>query len=203
MNDAAPIETRKARLLRVAPALAESLKLEQLTPAAIGAAADLSGSDFVAEFGDVESYVAELHRHFLDGLLARMLRETGELKPGIERILRASTAQLNACQEQRALRGWFAEARRKMPRIAEDIHQRNRGTAMMISIELSALGCAEPMIIARFYSTMMLEAAQMEADAGHAVAEVRQALRDFLLTWVLRRPVSPRTPAESPQPVSG
>ena len=203
MNDAAPTETRKARFLSVAPTLAETLKLDQLTPAAISAFARLSEAEFAVEFGNVEGYVAELHRKFLDGLLERMLNDTGELKPGIERVLKASFAQLNACLEQRSVRAWFAEARRKMPRIAEEMHQRNRGTSMMISMELATLGCADPMIVARFYTTMMVEAAQMEADAGRLVAEVRQALRDFLVTWVLRRPVSPQIPSGSPQPVSG
>jgi hypothetical protein len=207
MNDAAPTETRRARFLSVAPALAESLKLDQLSKPAICAAAALPEAEFVEEFGNVEGYVAELHKKFLDGLLARMIRDTGELKPGIERILKASFAQLDGCLEQRALRAWFAEARRKLPRVAEDIHQRNRGTSMMISIELGTLGCAEPMIVARFYTQLMLEAAQMEADAGALVPEVRQALRDFLLMWVLSRrpvgPVSPKTPSGSLRPVSG
>jgi hypothetical protein len=203
MNAAAPTETRKSRFLSVAPTLAETLKLEQLTPAAVCAFARVQEAEFAEEFGTVEGYVAELHRQFLDGLLERMLRETAELKPGIERVLKASLAQLNACLEQRALRAWFAEARRRMPRIAEELHQRNRGTSMMISMELATLGCADPMIVARFYTSMMLEAAQMEADAGRLVPEVRQALRDFLVTWVLRRPVSPQTLSGSPQPVSG
>lgn len=204
MNDAAPTETRKSRFLSAAPRLAETLKLDQLTAAAICDATKLPEREFVDEFGSVEGYVADLHRKFLDGLLARMIRETGELKPGIERILRASFAQLDGCLEQRPVRAWFTDARRKLPRVVEEIHQRNRATAMMISIELAELGCREPMIIARFYTTMMVEAAQMEADAGERVAEVRQALRDFLLSWVLsRRSVSLQTPAGSPQPVSG
>ncbi len=191
MDDAAVIETRKARLLSAAPALAESVKLDQLTATGICAAAKLPERDFAAEFDSVESYVAELHRKFLDGLLARMIRETGDLKPGIERILKASFAQLNGCLEQRQLRAWFADARRKMPRIAEDIHQRNRGTSMMISIELGTLGCRRPMIIARLYCQMMLEAAQMEADAGGAIPELRQALRDVLTMWLpARSPVA-------------
>jgi TetR/AcrR family transcriptional repressor of nem operon len=187
MNDYVQVETRKGRFLSAASGLADQLKLDQLTPAAIAAAANLGEHEFAEEFGTVSDYVAELHRRFLDGLLARMIQAAGDLKPGIERILRSSISQLDACLEQRALRAWFSDARRRIPRVAEELHQRNRGTAMMISIELSELGCHEPMIIARFYTTMMLEAAQMEADAGRAVAEVRQALRDFLLTWILAR----------------
>ncbi|HZP11239.1 MAG TPA: hypothetical protein VFB36_02325 [Nevskiaceae bacterium] len=204
MNDAAPTETRKARFLAAASTLAETLKLDQLSVAAVCDEARLTAPEFIEEFGSVEGYVGELHRKFLDGLLARMIRETGELKPGIERILRASFAQLDGCLEQRAQRAWFADARRKLPRVMEEIHQRNRATAMMISIELAELGCREPMIVARFYTTMMVEAAQMEADAGAAVPEVRQALRDFLIAWVLsRRSVSPQMPSGSPLPVSG
>src|SRR5215831_8199663 len=119
MNDAVPNESRKARFLSVAPVLADAFKLDQLTPAAICDAAQAAERDFVEEFGTVEGYIAELHKKFLDSLLARMIRDTGDMKPGIERVLRASLAQLDACMEQKTLRAWFAEARRKMPRIAE------------------------------------------------------------------------------------
>jgi hypothetical protein len=184
MNDFVPVETRRGRFLSVAPALAEQLKLDQLTPAAICAAAKLREEEFFEEFGSVGDYVAELHRKFLNGLLARMVQEVGDLPPGIDRIMRSSATQLDACLEQRALRSWFAEARRKVPRVAEEIHQRNRGTAMMISIELTAMRCKRPMIIARLYCAMMLEAAQMEADAGGPIPELRQGLKDLLTLWL-------------------
>ena len=187
IHEAPPRENRKQRFLDIAPALAEQVKLDQLTPAAICAAAKLAEPEFIEEFRTIEAYVAEAHRKFLDRLLGRMVHESNDLPPGIERILRSSFAQLNGCLEQRALRGWFAEARRRFPRVAEEIHQRNRGTSMMISIELTALGCRRPMIIARLYCVMMLEAAQMEADAGGPVPELRQALRDFLAMWIPAR----------------
>ncbi len=184
MNDFTPVETRRGRLLSVAPTLAEKLRLEELSASAIAAAARLSESDFTQEFASIGDYLAEAHKKFLDGMLGRMIHEAGSLPPGIERIMRSSLAQLNGCLEQRALRGWFAEARRKVPRVAEELHVRNRGTAMMISIELKALHCRRPMIIARLYCAMMLEAAQMEADAGGAIPELRQALKDFLAMWI-------------------
>jgi TetR/AcrR family transcriptional repressor of nem operon len=187
MNDFAPVETRRHRFLSVAPQLAAELKLDELTPRAIAAAAKLPEADFADEFGDVGAYVSELHRKFMDGLLAHMIEEADPLPPGIDRIMRSSAAQLNACLQQRPLRAWFADARRKVPRVAEEIHVRNRGTAMMISIELKTLGCKRPMIIARLYGAMMLEAAQMEADAGGAIPEMRQALKDFLEMWIPAR----------------
>jgi len=187
MNDFAAVETRRGRFLSVAPSLAERCKLDDLTPALIAAEAKLPERDFADEFGTIPDYVAELHRKFLNGLLARMVHDVGDLPPSIERIMKSSEAQLNACLEQRALRAWLAEARRKMPRIAEEIHQRNRGTSMMISIELATLRCKRPMIIARLYCAMMLEAAQMEADAGGPIPEMRQGLRDFLAMLVPQR----------------
>ena len=186
MNDAVTMETCRARFLTVAPALAGKTKLAQLTPALIAGAARLSEQEFNAEFAGVADYVAVLHTQFLNSLLARMVQESGDLPPGIDRILCSSYAQLNACLEQGTLRAWFAEARRKIPRVAEELHIRNRGTSMMISIELSTLGCKRPMIIARLYCVMMLESAQMEADAGGPVPEVRQALRDMLTMWLPR-----------------
>jgi len=189
MNDFVPVETRRGRFLSIASQLSEQIRFDQLTPAAIAAAAKLPERDFIEEFGSVDEYLVQAHKKFLDGLLARMIQESGNLAPGIDRIMRSSLAQLNACLEQRSLRAWFAEARRKVPRVAEDLHVRNRGTAMMISIELKTLGCKRPMIIARLYGQMMLEAAQMEADAGGPIPELRQALRDFLEMWIAPKTV--------------
>jgi len=181
-------ESPRKQALRAAWRLAELFKLEQLTPEIIAESAGLGVEAFIAEFGSVAQFLDEAHTLYLDDILARIVREASQMPPSLDRILRASTAQLDYCLEQHAFRNLIADARRRVPLVAESLHKRNRGTSLMISIELKALGCKSPMVIARCYCQMVLEAAQIEADAGAVVAEARQALRDFLAMWVPAKP---------------
>lgn len=181
----AEMQSRRELLLAAAPRLAELLKLEQLTPAIIAEAASVSEADFTAEFGTLGDYMAVVHHNYLEMILARLIRETGQMPPSLDRILRASLLQLDICLEVRALRSLIMDARRQIPRVAEDLYQRNRGTSLMISLELKKLGCKHPMVIARYWCQMVLEAAEIEADAGGKVPEARQALSDFLDLWCL------------------
>ncbi len=184
MSATASKGSRRSRLLAAATPLAERHALAELTPAVVAEAAGLTLADFAAEFETVGDYLAEVHHQYLEGILTRIVAEAGGMPPSLERILLASTIQLDICLEQHALRNLIAEARRGVPRVAEDLHKRNRGTALMISIELKSIGCRQPMITARLYCMMVLEAAQIESDAGVKVPEVREALRAFLATWV-------------------
>jgi TetR/AcrR family transcriptional repressor of nem operon len=177
--------TTRSRLLAAAPKLAAKLHLAQLTPEVIAKGARLSAADFMVEFsGGVDEYLDELNQQFLESILSRIVAQAGSLPPGLERMARASSTQLDICLEDRSLRSLLVEARRLVPRVAEAMHRRNQVTAMMISLELKKLGCPQPLVIARLYCMMVLEAAQIEADAGAAVPEVRKALADFLGSWV-------------------
>lgn len=188
----AAMESRRNRLLDAAPRLAELFTLDQLKPDIVAEAASLTEADFNAEFASVGHYLGEVHTRFMEFIRARLLREAGDLKPGLERILRAAGVQLDICLEQRALRNWLAEARRKIALVANDLHMRNRAYSMMISLELSNIGCKQSMsmVVARLFCQMILEAAQIEADAGAKMPEVRQALHDFLAMWLPVKPAA-------------
>lgn len=173
-------ETRRSRLLAAAAALAGRLRLDQLTVDAVAAGAGLTKTDFLAEFDGIDTYLVELHHQFMEHILASIVKDAGKLPPSLERMGRASSVQLDICLEQRALRGLLAEARRMVPRVADVFHRRNQVTAVMISIELKSLGCSQATMFGRFYCMMVLEAAQIEADAGKMVPEARAALADFL-----------------------
>jgi AcrR family transcriptional regulator len=173
-------EPRRLRLLTAATELAEKHRLDQLTIDAIAAGAGLTKTDFLAEFDSVDAYLVELHNQFMEHILSSIVKDAGKLPPSLERMGRASAIQLDICLEQRALRGLLAEARRMVPSVADVFHRRNQVTAVMISIELKSLGCTRAAMFGRFYCMMVLEAAQIEADAGKLVAEARSALADFL-----------------------
>ncbi len=183
-------ENPRKQILRAAWRLAELFKLEQLTPEIVAESAGISVEAFTAEFGSVAQFLDEAHTLYLDDILARIVKEAGQMPPGVDRILRASLVQLDYCLEVRAFRNLIAEARRRVPQVAESLYRRNRGTSLMISIELKALDCKNPMVIARYYCLMVLEAAQIESEAGAAVPEARQALRDFLAMWIAAKPAA-------------
>ena len=147
---------------------------------ATSAAAGLTKADFLAEFDSIDAYLVELHHQFMEQILSSIVKDAGKLPPSLERMDRASSVQLDICLEQRALRGLLAEARRMVPRVADVFHRRNQVTAVMISIELKSLGCRQATMFGRFYCMMVLEAAQIEADAGKIVPEARRTLADFL-----------------------
>ena len=173
-------ETHRSRLLAAASVLANELRLDQLTIDAIAAHAGLSHADFLKEFDSLDAYLVELHQQFMEHILASIVKDAGPLPPSLERMGRASSVQLDICLEQRALRGLLSEARRMVPSVADVFHRRNQVTAVMIGIELKALGCKQPTLFGRFYCMMVLEAAQIEADACKMVPEARRALADFL-----------------------
>ncbi len=176
----ATVESRRDRLLAAAPRLADLLRLEQLTPGLIAEASSVSEADFCAEFDGVGDYMAATHHRYMEMILSRLIRETGQMRPGPERILRASMLQLDICLEVRALRSLIMQARRQIPQVAEDLYKRNRATSLMICLELKSLGCKHPLVTARYWCQLVLEAAEIEADAGVRVPESRQVLHDFL-----------------------
>lgn len=174
------VPSRRNRLLATAPRLAELFTLEQLTPELVAEAAQLGEADFHAEFKTFGDFMAEVHHHYLEKILGRLIRDTGSMPPSADRILRASLLQLDLCLEMAALRRLIMQARRQIPRVAEDLYKRNKGTSLMISLELKTLGCKHPMVAARYWCQLVLEAAEIEADAGGKVMEARGMLVDFL-----------------------
>lgn len=174
--------------LAVAAQLAETLRLDQLTPASIAAQCGLTPDEFLAAFPSVDDYLVEVHQQFMARLLETIVADAGALPPSLQRIVRASLVQLDYCLQHRALRNLLAEARRLVPKLAQIFHKRNQTTAMMIAMELKNLGCAQSIDVGRLYCMMVLEAAQIESDAGAAVPEMRQLLADFL---ALRMPAKP------------
>ncbi len=177
-------EAARKDILRAAWRLAELFKLAQLTPEIIADAASISLADFNTRFKSVSEYLDQVHTLYLEDNLERILGKTGQMPPGLERIYRGAIAQLDYCLEARAFRNLMTEARRSVPQVAESQYARNRSTAMLISLELKALGCKSPTVVARYYCLMALEAAQIESEAGAVVPDARQALRDFLAMWI-------------------
>lgn len=177
----------RQRLLEVAPQLARNVAFEQLTPAVIAAQAGLDERAFMDVFDSVDAYLLELNEQFQDTILQRLVASSSGMKPGLQRMRHASETQLDICLEHRDLRSLLVQARRLVPRVAAALHKRNQTTAIMISIELKSLGCQHSKPIGRLYCMMVLEAAQIEGEAGSALPEVREALAEFLARWVPAR----------------
>lgn len=175
------------RLLDLAPQLAQSVPFDQLTPSTIAAAANLDERTFLEAFDSVDAYLLELNERFQDSILERLVASSNGMKPGLQRIRHATETQLDICLEHRDLRSLLVNARRLVPRVAAALHKRNQTTAIMISIELKSLGCLHSKPIARLYCMMVLEAAQIEGEAGEVMPEVREALAEFLVRWLPAR----------------
>lgn len=170
----------RERLLAAAAPLAERHALDQITPLLVAQTAGLTETDFTQHFKNIGNYFEAVNTAFLDAILARLISEVGSMPLSLERILKASLVQLDYCLDHRALRGLIATARRQIPKVAESQHQRNKATAVLIAIDLKSLGCTEPTVMGRYYCMLVLEAAQIEADAGGPVPRARETLRKFL-----------------------
>lgn len=175
MNDSG-----SSRLMVAGAALGEKYQLQELSPEVIADCTGLTREQFHAQFGAVDVYLEQVHQQFMERLLQTLVVSAGSLPRGLDRLGRASIAQLDFCLKHRALRGLLADARRLVPRVAAAFHKRSHTTALMIGIELKSLGCQHPQVIARLYCMMVLEAAQIEADAGAPVPAARRALQEFL-----------------------
>lgn len=188
-----------SRLVAAGMALSAKYALEELDAANIADTTGLSREQFAAQFGSVDVYLTELNQQFQDLILSRLVAEAGQLPPGLARMCRATEVQLEVCLEHRPLRNLLAEARRRLPRVAEAFHKRNQTTAMMIGIELKSLGCPNSTVIGRLYCLMVLEAAQIECEAGHALPAARRTLADFLAMAISAPPLPKLTePATAP-----
>lgn len=182
-----------SRLLAAGAALAARYSFEQLTPENVADTTGLTREQFVAQFGSLDSYLTEMNRQFLDHILDRLVRDAASTPPGLPRMCRATELQLDLCLEHRSLRLLLSEARRVLPGMGQAFHKRNRTTAMMIGVELKSLGCPNSNAIGRVYCQMVLEAAQIECEAGSPNPALRRVLAEFLANALAAPPVAKTT----------
>lgn len=178
-----------SRLLAAGAALAARYSFEQLTPENVADTTGLTHGQFAAQFGNLDSYLTEMNRQFLDHILDRLVRDAASTPPGLPRMCRATELQLDLCLEHRTLRLLLSEARRLLPGMALAFHKRNRTTAMMIGVELKSLGCPNSNAIGRVYCQMVLETAQIECEAAAPNPALRRMLADFLANALSAPPV--------------
>jgi len=186
------------RLLAAGAALAARYGFEQLTPDNVADTTGLTREQFAAQFGSLDVYFTELNRQFLDHILDRLVQAASQTPPGLPRMQRATELQLDICLEHRALRLLLSEARRRLPGMAQYFHKRNQTTAMMVGIELKSLACPNSHAIGRVYCQMVLEAAQLECEAGAPNPGLRRRLSEFLAA-ALSAPPLPKA-ADVPAP---
>lgn len=184
-----------SRLLAAGAALAARYGFEQLTPDIVADTTGLTREQFAAQFGTLDIYLTELNQQFQDHILDEMVREAGQLPPGLPRMCRATEVQLDVCLRHRPLRNLLVDARRLLPGVAAAFHRRNQTTAMMIGIELKSLGCPNSTMIGRLYCLMVLEAAQIECEPGAPNPALRQTLADFLANALAAPPVAKAAPS--------
>jgi TetR/AcrR family transcriptional regulator, transcriptional repressor for nem operon len=171
----------RERLLDAGLALAHAGALSTLRVDEIVDAAGVGKGTFYVHFATREDFLVALHSRFHDQLAERIARATAGLPHGMPRLLRGTTAGLDGCCEQRAIKAMLLGARAE-PAIQQAVTTQNARFAALISEEFAAAGWPAPQQAARLWVGMVAEAAIAEAEAGRKMPLLRQALARFVAT---------------------
>lgn len=173
----AAARTREA-LIAAGLRLAEQTGLAGLSVNLLVQAAGVSKGTFFHHFRDRATYLLALHTGFHDRLAEEMATAVKGLAPGADRLLTASFTYLDACLRDRGVRALLLEARAEMV-VVEAVRKRNIENAGICEPDFAAMGWQHPLASARLWVGMVAEAALIELDAGEALPETREALREF------------------------
>lgn len=159
--------------------LAESGGLSGLSVNRIVEEAEVSKGSFFHHFGDRAGYLVALHRNFHDRILTETMAVIDGPAPGAQRLATASRAYLDSCLNNRGVRALLLEARAE-PAINDAVRQRNSDTADLVEADFTAMGWPHPRRAAQLWIGMTAEAALLEFDAGHRLADLRASLAHYI-----------------------
>lgn len=168
----------RERLLEAGLRLAHVGALSALRVDEIVGAAGVGKGTFYVHFATREDFLVALHRRFHDQLAERIDRAIAGLAPGMARLLRGTTAYLDGCCEQRAIKAMLLGARAE-PAIQQAVTAQNARFATLATEEFAAAGWPAPQQAARLWVGMAAEAAIAESEAGRKQPLLRQALARF------------------------
>jgi TetR/AcrR family transcriptional regulator, transcriptional repressor for nem operon len=168
----------RERLLEAGLRLAHAGALSSLRVDEIVDAAGVGKGTFYVHFATREDFLVALHGRFHDQLAERIDRAIAGLAPGMPRLLRATTAYLDGCCEQRAIKAMLLGARAD-PAIQQAVSSQNARFAGLAAEEFATAGWPAPQQAARLWIGMAAEAAIAESEAGRKMPLLRQALARF------------------------
>jgi TetR/AcrR family transcriptional repressor of nem operon len=172
---------RRAReaLLEAGAAVAERAGVGGLTVAEVARAAGLAKGTFYLYFPDREAFIDALHQRFYARVTEAIMRAVEGLEPGVERVVAANLAYLDACLENLGAKALVLETRNQ-PNLTETMEDRQELFAKLAAADLRAIGVANPDVTARMIVAMTSEASLIELRAGRRTPAARKALRGFI-----------------------
>lgn len=178
MRQAAAARTRAA-LIDAGFRLAERTGLAGLSVNLVVEDAQVAKGTFFHHFGDRAGYLVALHRDFHDRIAADILRSTGGLPPGAQRLIVGANTYLDACLRERGVRALLLEARAERA-ILDEVSTRNAAVAALIKPDFQAMDWPHPLPSARLWIGLTVEAALLELERSRRQPTVRAALARFL-----------------------
>lgn len=169
----------RQRLLQVAPALAERLKLSEVTPLVVAAAAGVAERDFHALFESFEHYLMDVQQAFMERIRLRLIAETQSVT-GCERMLRGGAIMLDTCLAEHKLRSWFMQARTQTLAVREGLQRQNNTYLLILSPDFEQAGWPHPRAAARLFLALLQEIALIEHAAHAPSADARLVMTEFL-----------------------
>lgn len=156
-----------------------------MTAASVCQQAGLEEAVFIAAFKDIEQFKGDLLTHLMDSVRADALPmlSLGTTTPGRDRIWRTMEAFLDANLRRPAMRS-LAHDLRTDARALELLRRRTTGYSAVFKLELDTTGKPDSAAAARLFTTMTVDTARAEHEAGHALADMRRALFAMLRGYV-------------------
>jgi len=156
-----------------------------MTAASVSRQAGLDEAVFVAAFKDIEQFKSDLLTYLMDTVRADALpmMGMGGTSPGRDRIWRTMEAFLDANLRHPAMRA-LAYDLRTDARALDQLRRRTTGYSVVFKLELDTTGKPDSAAAARLFTTMTVDTARAEHEAGHALVDMRRALFAMLRGYV-------------------
>jgi AcrR family transcriptional regulator len=145
----------------------------------IVAEAGIAKGSFFHHFKDRTSFLVFLHDSFHQRVAAEIEQAVKDMPHGAPRIWKGSLAYLDFCFREKGVRALLFEARTEAD-VWRRIKKRNLAFVSMLEPDLRAAGAHDPEISARFWLSLLVEAALMESDAGAVLPPARSKLSEVL-----------------------
>ena len=170
----------RRRLLDVAIAFAETGELATLDLAGLSRRAGLCEEATARCFTNQAALLEALHREFLDRVLAEVNWHMGAVPPGPERFERGVCAFLDYCLRHASLRRQLLDLEITLPELAPLADSRRSGFRLMLGMQLSALGLANHVEMARMLRVLIEQLSLVELEEGSAQPALREEIWHFV-----------------------
>jgi AcrR family transcriptional regulator len=172
-------EGKRIALLEAGLRLADEQGMANMSVNDVAAAAGVGKGSFYVHFVDRAAFLLELHRGFHDALVEDVEAAIHGVKPGADRLVRLTTAFLDAALRERTVRALLLDARAE-PQIAGEIATRVARVARLIEQDLRGEGWPDPAPAARLYLAMCTEASLSELARGRRDNTLRRSLLRYV-----------------------